>query len=85
MQCLGYGLACDQGLLGCPGRGFLSNPITLLPQFLLDFRIWVNTATFKCNQRLLLIWGKARKWTDLGHLEVLGVPWLQEVPEGLVR
>lgn len=30
-----------------------------------------------------LIWGKARKWTDLGHLEVLGVPWLLEVPGGL--
>lgn len=31
----------------------------------------------------MLIWGKARKQTDLRHLEVLEVPWLQEVPGDL--
>lgn len=31
----------------------------------------------------MLIWGKARKQTDLEHLEVPEVPWLQEVLEVL--
>lgn len=45
----------------------------------------MKTDIVRYNLGSLLFWGKARKPTDLAHLEVLGVPWLQEVPGGLGR
>ena len=64
-------------------REGLSQPLPILPRGPTQVSDLTERYCSQTSASLMLTWGKARKQTDLGLLEVPEVPWLLEVPGDL--